>query len=176
MFAEPGDAEARELLASAYDQLGYQAESGVWRAVYLSGAQELRHGVQGSGLSPSSALGMLRHVPLEHFFAAMATRLDGPKAADEAMALNFVFTDLGETHVLTLENAVLHHAKGEPDPTAAATVRLTRDLFLRMATGEAGLRELIFSDELAVEGSRMRLLSFFSLFDRPDGRFPIVTP
>jgi alkyl sulfatase BDS1-like metallo-beta-lactamase superfamily hydrolase len=45
-----------------------------------------------------------------------------------------------------------------------------------MATGQAGLRELIFSDDLAVEGSRARLLSFFSLFDRPDGRFPIVTP
>ena len=39
-----------------------------------------------------------------------------------------------------------------------------------------GLREMIFSDDLAVEGSRLELLSFFSLLDRPDGRFPIVTP
>ncbi len=176
VFADPGDAEARELLARCYDQLGYQAESGVWRAVYLSGAQELRHGVQGAEVSARSAVGMLRHVPLEHFFAAMATRLDGPEAADEAMTLNFVFTDLGETHVLTLENAVLHHARREADPAAAVTVRLTRELFLRMATGQAGLRELIFSDDLAVEGSRTGLLSFFSLFDQPDGRFPIVTP
>src|SRR3990172_7408200 len=104
----------------------------------------------------------------------MATRLDGPEAADESMTLNFVFTDLGETHVLTLENAVLHHARREADPAAAATLRLTQDVFLRLATGQAGLRDLIFSDELDVEGSRTRLLSFFSLFDRPDGRFPIV--
>ena len=44
VFADPDDAEARELLARAYDQLGYQAESGPWRDVYLTGAFELRHG------------------------------------------------------------------------------------------------------------------------------------
>jgi len=176
VFADPDDSEAREILARSYDQLGYRAESGVWRSVYLSGAQELRHGVQGQEFSARLALGLLRHVPLEYFFDAMATRLDGPDAADESMTLNFVFTDLGETHVLSLENAVLHHAQREPDPAAVATVRLTRELFLRLATGQAGLRELVFSDELAVEGSRTRLLAFFSLFDRPDGRFPIVTP
>ena len=37
VLAHPEDAEARALLAQAYDQLGYQAESGVWRAVYLTG-------------------------------------------------------------------------------------------------------------------------------------------
>jgi alkyl sulfatase BDS1-like metallo-beta-lactamase superfamily hydrolase len=176
VFAEPDDAEARELLARCYDQLGYRAESGVWRAVYLSGAQELRHGVQSAERSTESLLGLLRHVPLDDFFAAMATRLDGSKAAGETMTLNFVFTDLGETHVLSLENAVLHHARREPDRSAAATVRLTHDFFLRMALGRTGIRDLIFSDDIAVEGSRTRLLSFFSLFDRPDGRFPIVTP
>jgi alkyl sulfatase BDS1-like metallo-beta-lactamase superfamily hydrolase len=44
VFAEPGNAAARELLARCYDQLGYRAESGPWRDVYLSGAFELRHG------------------------------------------------------------------------------------------------------------------------------------
>ena len=37
-------AEAKALLAAAYDQLGYQAESGPWRDVYLTGALELRQG------------------------------------------------------------------------------------------------------------------------------------
>ena len=35
---------------------------------------------------------------------------------------------------------------------------------------------MLFSDDLAVEGSRLDLLAFFSLLDRPDGTFPIVTP
>ena len=54
-------------------------------------------------------------------------------------------------------------------------MRLTRD-FSCLATQQAGLRELLFSDDLVVEGSRLDLLSFFSLLDRPDGTFPIVTP
>jgi alkyl sulfatase BDS1-like metallo-beta-lactamase superfamily hydrolase len=39
-----------------------------------------------------------------------------------------------------------------------------------------GLRDFVFSDELDVEGSRMALLSFFGLLDRPEPSFPIVTP
>jgi alkyl sulfatase BDS1-like metallo-beta-lactamase superfamily hydrolase len=177
VFANAEDGEARELLAGTYDQLGYRAESGVWRSVYLTGAQELRHGVQGEPISPAAALGIVRHLPIEEFLNAMATRVNGPEAAEESVAINLVFTDTGETHVLTLENGVLNHAQREANPDAAATVKLTRALFLRMAMGQAGLRELIFSDELSVEGSRMSLLSFFSNFDpMGEGLFPIVTP
>jgi alkyl sulfatase BDS1-like metallo-beta-lactamase superfamily hydrolase len=107
----------------------------------------------------------------------MATRLDGPKAEGKTMTVNFVFTDLGESHVLTLENSVLHHRRRpEPDPAADVTVRLTKDFFLRMVSRQAGLREMIFSDDFAVDGSRFDLLTLFSLLDSPDGSFPIVTP
>jgi alkyl sulfatase BDS1-like metallo-beta-lactamase superfamily hydrolase len=176
VFAEPERADARELLAGAYDQLGYRAESGPWRDVYLTGASELRHGTPKNVFSLASATELLRHTPVDRFFASMAARLNGPKAEGKTMTLNFVFTDLGETHVVSLENAVLHHHRQDPDPQAAATVRLTRDFLVRLASGQAGLREMIFSDDLDVEGSRLELLSFFSLLDRPDGGFPIVTP
>jgi alkyl sulfatase BDS1-like metallo-beta-lactamase superfamily hydrolase len=176
VFADPGDGEAKELLARAYDQLGYQAEAGPWRDVYLTGAYELRHGVSSPALSSASIAGLLRRLPLERFFDAMATRVNGPKAAERRTALNFVFTDVGETHVLLLENGVLHHRKRDADPQADATVKLTREFLVRLSTGQAGLREMIFGDELEVEGSRMALLGFFSLLETPDGRFPIVTP
>ncbi|MEA2011011.1 MAG: alkyl sulfatase dimerization domain-containing protein, partial [Actinomycetota bacterium] len=45
VFADPENEAARELLADTYEQLGYQAENGVWRDFYLSGAKELRDGV-----------------------------------------------------------------------------------------------------------------------------------
>jgi alkyl sulfatase BDS1-like metallo-beta-lactamase superfamily hydrolase len=177
VFADPEDGEARELLASAYDQLGYQAESGVWRAVYLSGAQELRHGVAELEINAASQAAILGRIPLELFFTAMATRIDGPKAAArDPLTLNFVFTDAGETYVLTVENGVLHHWQREADPSAAASVKLTRPLFLKMVTGAAGLKDLIFSDELDVDGSRAELLAFFGLLDPADGNFAIVTP
>jgi len=55
-------------------------------------------------------------------------------------------------------------------------VRLTRDLLIRLGSGQAGLKELVMSDDLQVDGSRLKLLGFLSLFDRPDPAFPIVTP
>ncbi len=106
----------------------------------------------------------------------MAVRLNGPDADGKHMKFNFVFTDVGETHVVELENAVLHHRRGEPVADADATVQLTRDLLVKLGTGQAGLKDLVMSDELHVEGSRLKLLSFLSLLDKPDGRFPIVTP
>ena len=50
------------------------------------------------------------------------------------------------------------------------------DLLVRLGVGQAGLKELVMSDDLEVEGSRLKLLAFLSLLDKPDGRFPIVTP
>ena len=177
VFADPSDTEARELLAAAYDQLGYQAESGVWRSAYLTGAKELRHGVGEPAIAIRNASAILQQIPLELFFTAMATRLDGARAAEaDPVTINFVFTDIGETHVLNLENAVLHHWKRDADPAAAATIRLTRPLFLRLLGGEAGLTELLGSEELAVEGSRAAILGLLSLLDGAEGDFPIVTP
>jgi alkyl sulfatase BDS1-like metallo-beta-lactamase superfamily hydrolase len=178
VFTDPSDAEARELLARAYDQLGYQAESGVWRSVYLTGANELRHGVpELGGLDTRFAGDILARIPLDLFFAAMATRVNGPKAAEaDPVTLNFVFTDVGESYVLRLENAVLHHWRREADPDAAATVKLTRAMFLKLGSGQVGVRDLVFSDELDVDGSRTALLSFFGLLDRVEPGFAIVTP
>ncbi len=176
VFADPDSAAARELLARAYDQLGYQAESGPWRDAYLTGAFELRSGVPQNSLDLASAADLLRHTPVARFFDSMAARLDARAAEGKALVLNFVFTDVGETHVVRIENSVLHHRQEGAAAGADATVRLTRDFLVRLATGTAGLRDLVFSSDLDVDGSRMSLLSFFSLLDRPDGRFAIVTP
>ena len=45
-----------------------------------------------------------------------------------------------------------------------------------MLTGQAGIKETLFSDDLAIDGSRLDLISFFRLFDKPDGTFNIVAP
>ncbi|MFP1482657.1 alkyl sulfatase dimerization domain-containing protein [Escherichia coli] len=44
--ANPGDQVAKNLQANNFEQLGYQAESATWRGLYLTGAKELREGVQ----------------------------------------------------------------------------------------------------------------------------------
>jgi alkyl sulfatase BDS1-like metallo-beta-lactamase superfamily hydrolase len=176
VFAEPNNGDARELLARCYDQLGYRAESGPWRDVYLSAAYELRHGEPTDTGGVSGAAQLLRYTPMDRFFDSMASRLNGPKADGKKLSVNFVFTDLGESHRLWIENAVLHHRRAEPDAKANATVNMTKTMLLRMALGQAGLRDFVFSKEIDVEGSRTDLLEFFSLLDAPDPHFAIVRP
>jgi len=45
-----------------------------------------------------------------------------------------------------------------------------------MMTGSAKLKDLLLGDELKTSGSRVDLVRFFALFDRAEGKFPIVTP
>ncbi len=45
-----------------------------------------------------------------------------------------------------------------------------------MTPTPAGLKEMLFSDELSFEGSELDLLSFFSMLDKPEGKFNIVMP
>jgi len=176
VFAEPDNTAARSLLARTYDQLGYQAESGPWRDIYLTGALELRHGPPAVGVSVADAIDLLEQTPVDQFFTLMAAMLNGPKADGRKFSLTIEFTDLGELHTLELENAVLHHRPGRADADADAMVRITHSLFVKMIAGTAGIRDILFSDEVSVTGSKLELLQFFALLDRPDGTFNIVEP
>lgn len=176
VFAEPDNVEAKALLARTYDQLGYQAESGPWRDIYLTGAYELRHGVPETGFDLYRTKGLLKHTSLSRFFDALAARLNGPEAEGLDLKINFIFTDLNETHVLWIENAVLHHRKGAPDPNADAALRLTHDFYLDMALGKAKPRDALFSDKVSFDGNVIDIIRFFRLFQKPDTTFDIVTP
>ena len=119
---------------------------------------------------------VLRRTPVRRFFDSMAVRLDGPAAEGVALSVNFVFTDLGESYLLDIGNSVLHHRPSSPGQEADATLRTTHDMFISMLTGRAGLTDLLLSDQVDLEGSKLDLLKFFSLLDKPEGRFDIVTP
>jgi alkyl sulfatase BDS1-like metallo-beta-lactamase superfamily hydrolase len=115
-------------------------------------------------------------VPTGLFFDALAVRLDGKKAEGADTVINFVFTDIGETHVIELENAVLHHRQAEPRPDADTTVKLTREGWNQIITGQASFQGKILSGEIDVDGSRLKLLGFFAMLDDFEPTFNIVTP
>jgi alkyl sulfatase BDS1-like metallo-beta-lactamase superfamily hydrolase len=176
VFAEPDNARARALLARTYDQLGYIAESGPWRDAYLTGAYELRHGGPDTQLNLAINVDQLRYMPVSNFLDVIAASLDGPEADGENLTLNFIFTDIDESYVLNISNAVLHHKQQAPDTDADATITLTHDLFIRLLIQQAGIDEVLFGDELEFTGSRLDILRFFSLLGLADNRFNIVTP
>ncbi|MDC0661447.1 alkyl/aryl-sulfatase [Marinobacter sp. SS21] len=176
VFAEPDNAEAKALLAKVYDQLGYLAESAPWRDFYLTGAFELRHGAPAEGISPAVMKEVLVNTPVSLFFDSMAVRLMADEADGESLTVKITFTDLGESYLLTLNNSVLHHQATANDTPADATLNLTHPLFIDLLVGEAGVKELLFSDDVSFEGSKLDLIRFFGMLDKPDGSFNIVTP
>ncbi len=175
VFAEPEFMPARELLAAAYDQLGYQAESGPWRAFYLTGSKELREGMSPLPFETTGSSDIVSAMPSDLFFDALAVRLNGPEAAKEEVVLNFQFTDREENHVLWLENGVLHHQQRPARDDADATLKLSRATWDAIVTRETTLRSRLLAGDIDVDGSRLALIGFFSLLDDFDPEFPIVT-
>ena len=175
VFGQPDNKDARQLLARTYDQLGYMSESASFRNSYLTAASELRNGPPKKGVDRSYLIDMLQQTPIELFLEAMAAGLDGPAAEGKDLKINLVLTDTGESFVLWIENAVLHHKKAAPAADANATLTLTKDIFIKMMAGTAGVRDTLLSPHLKVTGSKIDLLRFFTLIDKAQGTFAIVT-
>ena len=175
VYAEPKHAAAKDLLAKSFEQMGYAAESAVWRNFFLTGALELRSGPPEKGVSTAILLDMLQHAPIERFLERMAASIDGDKAAGLALKINLTFTDLRQNYLLDIGNGVMHFRKAPPAADANATLALTKPFFLRMMTGQAGAKDLLLSEETKISGSRIDLGRFFALVDKAPGTFPIVT-
>lgn len=173
VFAEPANRTARLLLADAYEQLGYQAEAGTWRNIYLQGTYELRNGVPGGPALSSASPEMVRAMPPAAVCDFLAVRLNPGRAA-RPLAINFEFSDSGESHGVTVSNGVLNH--GPRLARAEATVMLTRGalaaLHLRETTPEAAAAR----GELRVEGDRSALAALLAMVEAPPFWFPIAAP
>ncbi|MFN3935686.1 alkyl/aryl-sulfatase [Parvibaculum sp.] len=171
VFADPGNAEARHLQADALEQLGYQAESGPWRAFYLTAAMELRNPRPPSDAPRQGAAGQLRTLPAEQLLDSLSVRLNGEKAGERELAFNIHFTDARERFLVTVENAVFHHYP-EKERKSAPTVSLTREALVNLVTGEISLPH----ESVEIDGDAASFATFLSLLDRFDFWFEIVMP
>lgn len=176
VFADPENQDARALQADALEQLGYQAESGVWRNFYLSAAKELRDGVLDLPTPKTVSPDTVRATPLDMLFDLLAIRLIGPKAAGRVITLNARFSDIDEQYLLVVENGVLHHTKGRQSAGADATLITTRAALDQVLVGQAALADKLATGEAAIEGDQSKLIEFLSLLDSFEFWFNIVTP
>ena len=175
VFGDPSSKAAKELLAKTYDQMGYMSEAATWRNSYLTAAAELRNGPPAKGVSRAGFVEMLMQTPVERFLEAMAAGLDGPAADGKNLKVNLVLSDINESYVLWIENAVLHYKKAAPATDANATLTLTKSIFIKMMAGTAGVKDTLLSDDLKIDGSKIDLARFFGLIDKAPGTFAIVT-
>jgi alkyl sulfatase BDS1-like metallo-beta-lactamase superfamily hydrolase len=176
VFAEPDSLVARQLQADALEQLGYQAESGQWRNFYLSGAQELRNGVNPASAISSVSPDIIKALTLDMIFDFLAVRLNGPEAAGKNIQLNLYFEDSDEHYLLSVRNGVLKSWAGRKNQAADASIKLTRNALIAMTIAGRPLETLIEAELISVEGDTKRLIEFLSLLDQFEFWFNIVTP
>jgi alkyl sulfatase BDS1-like metallo-beta-lactamase superfamily hydrolase len=105
----------------------------------------------------------------------MAIRLNGPRAWDVLLRIDWVVTDPASEHAITVRNGVLSHRPGRHDAADAALV-IERGALDQVLLKTADLAELAGSGRLRVEGDGAKLGELLGLLDEPDPGFPIVTP
>lgn len=174
VLADANDREAREALARAYDQMAWQAESAIWRNMYLTGAQELR----ATGPVPATAsvgsADLVSNLPTPMIFELLAIRLDPDKVGDASLSVVFVFPDRNERYLVRVRNRVLTAEPVAEGVKADATFTLPRPLLLQSLFTGQPLAAKVASGEAKVQGNPMALMKLTGWFDRPAGDFDIV--
>lgn len=175
VYAEPENDAARTLQAEALERLGYGAENATWRNFYLMGAKELREGVGGRP-APSAPRDVVANLSVSQLLDATAIRIDGPRAWEAELRIEWRIADPDEEHAITVANGVLRHRPGRHDPEAQAVLAVDREALDELLLKTADVAELAESGRLRVEGDGEKLGELLGLLDEPDTRFPIVTP
>lgn len=175
VFADAGNSKAKEMLAGVYTQLGYRAEAGTWRNIYLTGAQELRHGVVDAGIQRFSAA-LVRATPTTMMLDLAAVRFNADRAAGKAFKLNIVLSDLNEKHLITVENGVMIHEEGIVDDKADATVTMKRSDMLETLLAGVPLTLKSATGAIKVTGRNDAYADLVALIDPTQPNFNVVTP
>jgi alkyl sulfatase BDS1-like metallo-beta-lactamase superfamily hydrolase len=155
--------------------MGYQAESGPWRSIYLQGALELRKGVPTSGGTVTASPDTIRAMSPELLFDYLGVRLNGEKAAGKKLVLNISFTDIKKAYALTVENGVLTYA-GKRDPKAEATMTLAKATLDSIQLGQTTLEKAVSAGEVKIEGRKEAFSEFLGMLDSFNFWFNVVTP
>ncbi|KAL2782737.1 beta-lactamase-like protein [Aspergillus keveii] len=136
--ADPENASrrAQDLLATAYEKLGYGAENATWRNFYLTAAQELRTGEK-AGMAAGGRTPLGEKLRIEQWFEILSVQLDGTRAAQVAFSIDLDVTDAKEKWRLILSNGVLTRRPlgHEPGDTADVELVLTRLQLLELIRG-----------------------------------------
>ena len=115
-------------------------------------------------------------MPASLVFDYLGTTLNGPRAENAKIVLNWRFTDTQETLVSTLDHAALTYLSGKSNPSADAGVTTTRAVFnaivLRQRTFDAARQ----SGDVTFSGNAARFGELMSYLDDFDPAFKIVEP
>ncbi|MEH6789885.1 alkyl/aryl-sulfatase [Parasphingorhabdus sp.] len=179
VFADPANEAARKWLASTYEQLGFQAEAGTWRNIYLVGARELREGNNNRDSISSANARVLSGIPAVDLFDAMATRFNPAKMQGDGGILRFWFPDRKEAVSIDLGKSVMFPRREDYAITGDGSdvqITISRALFTRLLMRQVSPMELIRDKQMVISGNDALMAHMFMALDEVDPQFDIVTP
>jgi linear primary-alkylsulfatase len=189
--SDPVTRRAKYLQANALEQLGYQAESGPWRNVYLMGAHELRKGVSHLLQSKPISIDVVSAMTLDQYFDYMGLRFNAPKAEKQNLpssTINWTVTNPPSTKVqyYTLEQLdftlpYTEYSKESDMPSTAQlalkTDRNTLNTIMCSENMSATFSTAISSGAITVvSGNPAIMTAILNLLDIFPANFNIVTP
>jgi len=154
VYAEPKNQAAKDLLADAYEQIGYQKESPSVRNSFLAGAYELRHGIPGGVPPKGTGPDTIRAMTTDLWLDYMGIRLDSKKAAGMKFVINLVTPDNGEKYVVELSNSTLTNIKGQQAKKPDLTITVNRTDLESVMGGKATFDDLLKSGKAKLDGDR----------------------
>jgi alkyl sulfatase BDS1-like metallo-beta-lactamase superfamily hydrolase len=166
--AEPQNQQAKEMLADAFEQIGYQQENPGLRNAFLSGAFELRSGIPTGETADTSSADVIRGMATEQWLNFLGIKLDSRKAGDAAFKINLATPDNGQTFVIELAHGTLTNIQGYKAPDADLSLSLNRSDLSAVMAGAKTFEALVGEGKVTVEGDLSvlgRLAAMMGSFD-----------
>jgi alkyl sulfatase BDS1-like metallo-beta-lactamase superfamily hydrolase len=174
VLAESDNADAKDALADAFEQLGYQQENPGLRNSFLAAAYELRSGIPQGAIANSSSPDIIRAMSTELFLNFLAIKMDSSRAEGLSFVMNLVTPDNGERFVVELSNATLTNIKGYEAKNADLTLTVNRSDLERVMGGAATLEMLLAEGAAKADGDLAILGQLAGLMVEFDPRFQIM--
>ncbi|MCX7301659.1 MAG: MBL fold metallo-hydrolase [Rhodobacterales bacterium] len=172
--AEPDNLDARDMLADAFEQVGYQQENPGLRNSFLSGAFELRSGIPTGDRASSSSPDIVRAMSAELWLNFLGIMMDSTKAEGLSFKINLRLPDIGEQFIIEMANATLTNIQGFLAPDPDLTITLNRSDLEGVMMGETGFEGLIASGAAVVEGDLAILGTLAGLMVQFDPLFEVM--
>lgn len=172
--AQPDNAEAKDLLADVFEQLGYQQENPGLRNSFLAAAYELRTGIPQGETASTSSPDVIRAMSTELFLNFLGIRMDSRQAEGLKFSINLITPDNGERFIIEMDNATLTSIAGFQAENPDLTLTINRSDLEQTMMGAKTLEDQIADGTAKVEGDVGVLKQLAATMVDFDPRFEIM--
>ena len=127
VYAQPYNNTAKDLLADAFEQIGYQKESPSMRNSFLAAALELRSGIPSGADPETSGPDMFNVMSSQLRLDFLGIRLDPEQTAGKAFRINLNTPDNRERFAVELSNDTLTSIEGCSGKAPDLTITIERE-------------------------------------------------